>query len=208
MNTPIRVAVTGAAGQIGYSLLFRIASGAMFGPHQPLILHLIEIEPAMPALQGLAMELEDGGFPLLKGVVATVQPRGRISRRELGAAGRQRAAQARHGAQGFAGRQRQDLCRPGPGAAEARRAGRAHPGGGQPLQHELPDHHAQRAGDSARPVLRHDAPGRESRQGAARQEGRPGCDARSPMSASGATIPRRSIRISTTPRSKASPSRK
>jgi malate dehydrogenase len=71
MNTPIRVAVTGAAGQIGYSLLFRIASGAMFGGHQPLILHLIEIAPAMPALQGLVMELEDGGFPLLKGVVAT-----------------------------------------------------------------------------------------------------------------------------------------
>ena len=71
MNTPIHIAVTGAAGQIGYALLFRIASGAMFGEHQPLILHLLEIEPAMPALQGLAMELEDGGFPLLKGVVVT-----------------------------------------------------------------------------------------------------------------------------------------
>jgi malate dehydrogenase len=71
MNAPIRVAITGAAGQIGYSLLFRIASGSMFGPHQPLILHLIEIEPAMPALLGLAMELEDGGFPLLKGIVTT-----------------------------------------------------------------------------------------------------------------------------------------
>jgi malate dehydrogenase len=71
MNTPIRVAVTGAAGQIGYSLLFRIASGAMFGPDQPLILHLVEIEPALPALRGLVMELEDGGFPLLKGIVAT-----------------------------------------------------------------------------------------------------------------------------------------
>src|SRR5512136_2126726 len=70
-TTPIRVAVTGAAGQIGYSLLFRIASGAMFGPDQPLILHLIEIEPALPALQGSVMELEDGGFPLLKGIVAT-----------------------------------------------------------------------------------------------------------------------------------------
>src|ERR1017187_2674717 len=71
MNAPIRVAVTGAAGQIGYSLLFRIASGGMFGTHQPLILHLIEIAPAMPALHGLVMELEDCGFPLLKGVVAT-----------------------------------------------------------------------------------------------------------------------------------------
>jgi malate dehydrogenase len=70
-NTPIRVTVTGAAGQIGYSLLFRIASGAMFGPNQPVILHLIEIEPALPALQGVVMELDDCAFPLLKGVVAT-----------------------------------------------------------------------------------------------------------------------------------------
>ncbi len=71
INTPIRVAVTGAAGQIGYSLLFRIASGAMFGPNQPVILHLIEIEPALPALGGVVMELDDCAFPLLKGVVAT-----------------------------------------------------------------------------------------------------------------------------------------
>src|SRR6187549_3500666 len=68
---PIRVAVTGAAGQIGYSLLFRIASGAMFGPTQPVILHLIEIEPALPALHGVVMELDDCAFPLLKGVVPT-----------------------------------------------------------------------------------------------------------------------------------------
>jgi malate dehydrogenase len=70
-QTPIRVAVTGAAGQIGYSLLFRIASGAMFGPQQPVILHLIEIEPALPALNGVVMELDDCAFPLLKGTVAT-----------------------------------------------------------------------------------------------------------------------------------------
>src|ERR1043166_1437581 len=68
---PIRVAVTGAAGQIGYSLLFRIASGSMFGPDQPVILHLIEIEPALGALQGVVMELDDCAFPLLKGIVAT-----------------------------------------------------------------------------------------------------------------------------------------
>ena len=66
-----RVAVTGAAGQIGYSLLFRIASGAMFGPNQPVVLHLLEIEPALPALGGVVMELDDCAFPLLKGVVAT-----------------------------------------------------------------------------------------------------------------------------------------
>ncbi len=69
--TPIRIAITGAAGNIGYSLLFRIASGAMFGPTQPVILHLIEIEPVLPALGGVVMELEDCAFPLLKGVVAT-----------------------------------------------------------------------------------------------------------------------------------------
>jgi malate dehydrogenase len=70
-KTPIRVAITGAAGQIGYALLFRIASGSMFGPDQPVILHLIEIEPALPALQGVVMELDDCAFPLLKGVVPT-----------------------------------------------------------------------------------------------------------------------------------------
>lgn len=70
-TSPLRVAVTGAAGQIGYALLFRIASGGMFGPNQPVILHLIEIEPALPALQGVVMELEDCAFPLLKGIVAT-----------------------------------------------------------------------------------------------------------------------------------------
>lgn len=70
-KTPIRVAVTGAAGQIGYSLLFRIASGGLFGPDQPVVLHLIEIEPAMKALEGVVMELDDCAFPLLKGVVPT-----------------------------------------------------------------------------------------------------------------------------------------
>jgi malate dehydrogenase len=68
---PLHVAVTGAAGQIGYSLLFRIASGAMFGPDQSVVLHLLEIEPALPALGGVVMELHDCAFPLLKGVVAT-----------------------------------------------------------------------------------------------------------------------------------------
>jgi malate dehydrogenase len=70
-SNPIRVAITGAAGQIGYSLLFRIASGSMFGPNQPIILHLIEIEPALPALGGVVMELDDCAFPLLKGIVPT-----------------------------------------------------------------------------------------------------------------------------------------
>jgi malate dehydrogenase len=71
MSKPIRVSVTGAAGQIGYSLLFRIASGAMFGPDQKVALNLIEIEPAMKALEGVVMELDDCAFPLLDDIVAT-----------------------------------------------------------------------------------------------------------------------------------------
>jgi malate dehydrogenase len=71
MNDPVRVAVTGAAGQIGYSLLFRIASGEMLGKDQPVILHLLEITPALPALAGVAMELDDCAFPLLAGIEQT-----------------------------------------------------------------------------------------------------------------------------------------
>ena len=74
MNQPAKVAVTGAAGQIGYSLLFRIAAGEMLGPDQPVVLHLLEIPPALPALEGVVMELEDCAFPLLAGVVQTDQP--------------------------------------------------------------------------------------------------------------------------------------
>ncbi len=70
-KAPIRVAVTGAAGQIGYSLLFRIASGAVFGPDQPVALNLVEIEPGMKALEGVVMELDDCAFPLLKDVRPT-----------------------------------------------------------------------------------------------------------------------------------------
>ncbi|MFZ4483226.1 MAG: malate dehydrogenase [Chthoniobacterales bacterium] len=71
MKKPLRVAVTGAAGQIGYSILPRLASGQVLGADQPIILHLIEIEPALPALGGVAMELQDGAFPLLEGIETT-----------------------------------------------------------------------------------------------------------------------------------------
>ena len=74
MQDPIRVAVTGAAGQIGYSLLFRIASGSMLGPDQPVILQLLEIPPAMDALAGVGMELDDCAFPLLAGVTRSDDP--------------------------------------------------------------------------------------------------------------------------------------
>jgi malate dehydrogenase len=71
---PVRVAVTGAAGQIGYSLLFRIAAGDLLGPNQPIILQLLEIEPAMKALEGVAMELDDCAFPLLHDTLLTSKP--------------------------------------------------------------------------------------------------------------------------------------
>jgi malate dehydrogenase len=74
MKDPVRVAVTGAAGQIGYSLLFRIASGAMLGPDQPVILQMLEITPALPALKGVVMELDDCAFPLLAGTTVSDKP--------------------------------------------------------------------------------------------------------------------------------------
>ncbi|MBX3167800.1 MAG: malate dehydrogenase [Candidatus Eremiobacteraeota bacterium] len=75
MKAPVRVAVTGAAGQIGYALLFRIASGAMLGQDQPVILQLLEITPALKALDGVHMELDDCAFPLLHGVVKSDDPK-------------------------------------------------------------------------------------------------------------------------------------
>ena len=71
MKTPVRIAVTGCAGQIGYALLFRIAAGDMLGPDQPVILHLLEVTPAMKTLEGVVMELRDCAFPLLVDIVAT-----------------------------------------------------------------------------------------------------------------------------------------
>ncbi|WP_108667852.1 malate dehydrogenase [Euzebya rosea] len=73
-TSPVRVAVTGAAGQIGYQLLFRIASGGMLGPDQPVILQMLEIPPAMDALKGVVMELDDCAFPLLAGTVQSDDP--------------------------------------------------------------------------------------------------------------------------------------
>ena len=76
MKNPVRVAVTGAAGQIGYALLFRIATGEMLGRDQPVILQLLElpVDKAQAALKGVIMELEDSAFPLLWGIVSTDQP--------------------------------------------------------------------------------------------------------------------------------------
>ncbi|MFA6902534.1 MAG: malate dehydrogenase, partial [Gallionellaceae bacterium] len=75
MKAPIRITVTGAAGQIGYSLLFRIANGDMLGPEQPIILQLLDIPQAQPMLRGVAMELEDCVFPMLQQVIITDDPK-------------------------------------------------------------------------------------------------------------------------------------
>lgn len=74
MKSPVKVAVTGAAGQISYSLLFRIASGDMLGKDQPIILQLLDIEPSIPALKGVVMELDDCAFPLLQGITVSHDP--------------------------------------------------------------------------------------------------------------------------------------
>ena len=74
MTTPKTVTITGAAGQIGYALVFRVASGAMLGPRQPVVLKLLEIPPAMDALRGVIMEIEDCAFPLVQGIVASDDP--------------------------------------------------------------------------------------------------------------------------------------
>ncbi len=74
MSEPVRITVTGAAGQIGYQVLFRIASGQIFGSDTPVTLQMLEITPALPALEGVAMELEDSAFPLLAGMVLTDNP--------------------------------------------------------------------------------------------------------------------------------------
>ena len=99
-KAPLRVAVTGAAGQIGYSILPRIAAGEMFGADQPVILQLLEIpvDKVQEALKGVAMELDDCAFPLLHGMVLTDDPPGGVRRRELGHARGQQAARAGHGA--------------------------------------------------------------------------------------------------------------
>ena len=132
------------AGQIGYSLLFRIASGAMFGPNQPVILHLIEIEPALPALNGVVMELDDCAFPLLKGMVPTANLdegfRGVNWALLVGSVPRK------------AGMERKDLLGIngkifiGQGQAIQKNAavGRPRAGRRQSLQHELPHRHEQR----------------------------------------------------------------
>ena len=178
MAETIRVAVTGAAGQVAYAMLGRLASGEVFGPNKKVILQLLEIPPALPALEGVAMELDDCSL--------SDAARHRLHRRseqgvrglQLGAAGRFVPAQAGHGTQGTAGHQRQNLRRSGQGVGGERGQGRAHPRRRQSVQHELPGRLQQRQGHPRRALDGHDAagsqprphrPGQESRR---RQRGR------------------------------------
>ncbi len=83
-KSPVRIAVTGAAGQIAYSLIFRIASGALLGPDQPVILHLLDLPPMQGALKGVMMELEDCAFPALAGMLATDDPKAAFQDIDIG----------------------------------------------------------------------------------------------------------------------------
>jgi malate dehydrogenase len=122
MKAPVRVAVTGAAGQIGYSLLFRIASGEMLGKDQPVILQMLELpmDKAQAALKGVMMELEDCAFPLLAGMVGTDDPEVAFKDADYRPAGRRASAWPGHGAQGPAAGERQDLHRAGRRAEQGR----------------------------------------------------------------------------------------
>ena len=156
MKTPIRVAVTGAAGNIGYALLFRIANGDLFGPDQPVILQMLEITPAMKALEGVAMELDDCAFPLLTDLVLTDDANVAFKDVNWALLVGARPRTQGHGAQGPAQRQRRDLHRAGQGDQRQRRLGCARAGRRQPGQHQLPDRHAQRAGCAGRALHGHD----------------------------------------------------
>ena len=149
MKTPITVTVTGAAGQIAYSLLFRIASGSMLGPDQPINLRLLEIPPAMNALEGLVMELRDAAFPLVNEIVPTSDPDEAFAGANwcllVGSVPRK------------AGMERKDLLDINGKVFIGQ--GQAIAGGRQPLQYECPYCHAQCERRSLRPLFCHDSPG-------------------------------------------------
>ena len=172
MPAPVRVAITGAAGQIGYSLLFRVASGEMLGPNQPVILQLLEITPALDTLRGVAMELEDCAFPLLEDVVQTDDPNVAFGDANYRAARRLGTSQGGHGAVRPADDQRQDLHRPGQGVV--RQCGPRHqdPRRRQPGQHQLPHRDEQLAEDRPVTVHRDDAPRPQPGRRSAREQAR------------------------------------
>ena len=172
MKPAVNVAITGAAGQIGYALAFRVASGQMLGADTPVNLHLLEVTPALPQLAGVVMELNDCAFPTLNKIVATDDAQRGVQGLPGGAAGRRAPARPRHGAQGPADGQCADLLRAGQG--DERSGGSQHPraGGRQSRQHQRDDRARQREGPEPAQLHRDDAPRSQPRRVAARREDR------------------------------------
>jgi len=123
MAGTVRVAVTGAAGQVAYAMLGRLASGEVFGPDTQVILHLLEITPALPALEGVAMELDDCSFSTLKDIVITDNAEKAFD------VGWFVSKEGRHGKKRTAGHKREDICWPREGACCKGRLGCTHFGG-------------------------------------------------------------------------------
>ena len=146
----VNVTVTGAAGQIGYAILFRIASGEMLGDDTKVHLHLLEIPDAVKAAEGTAMELDDCAFPLLDRHRHLRRPEAGLRRRQRRPAGRRPAPQQGHGARRPARGQRRHLQAAGRGDQRRRRRRRQGPRRRQPRQHELPDRDASNAPDVPR----------------------------------------------------------
>ena len=143
-SAPLKVAVTGAAGQIGYSLLFRLASGSLLGADRPIELRLLEIEPALKTLEGVVMELDDCAFPTLAGVEIGADANKIFDGVNLALLVGARPARPGHGARRPARGQRRDLHRAGQGPQRRGRRRRPHRRDRQPGQHQRPDRDDQR----------------------------------------------------------------
>ena len=143
MKKPVTVTITGAAGNIGYALAFRVASGQMLGADQPINLNLLEIPAAAAAVQGVVMELNDCAFPTLNKVTASSEADVRLQGLQFRHAGRRAAARSRHGAQGSVAGERQDFLRAGKGVGRGRQPRRARAGRRQSRQYQFTDRAAQ-----------------------------------------------------------------
>ena len=174
MTTPIRVAVTGAGGQIGYALLFRLASGAVFGPDQPVALQTAGNHPGPPRPQRHADGAGGLRLPAPGRHEGDRQGRGGVRRRRLGDPRRRPAPEGRHEPGRPDPGQRADLHRPGQGDQRRRRPERPGADRRQSLQHQLPDRPVARPQGARRPLVRHDPAGPEPGRLAARRA-RPAC---------------------------------
>ena len=172
MADPVKVTVTGAAGQIGYAILFRIASGQMLGAETPVHLKLLEIPDALKAAEGTAMELDDCAFPLLAGLDIHDDPRAAFDGCGVGVADRGAPPHEGHGALRPAGGERRHLQAPGRGDQRGRRRRRQGAGGRQPGEHQLPDRDVACARRAARALHRDDPSGPQQGDRPARRQAR------------------------------------